>query len=133
MYSHNLHSVYNIIRDRTNYSTDLIYRIPRRNFNSVSNYAIDFDGDTSFLDMRTTSNENVEDKNVMDTKDITKDLLLECEKPDTCTICLQEECKTKTKCNHYFHNECLENWLKEDKNYSCPNCRKDLFIEKEDK
>jgi hypothetical protein len=31
---------------------------------------------------------------------------------------------TQLKCNdqHYFHTECLENWVKEGKN-SCPMCR----------
>ena len=45
---------------------------------------------------------------------------------DTCSICL-EDCDTFTKCNHYLHNDCLEKWLSEGKNNSCPNCREELL------
>lgn len=34
---------------------------------------------------------------------------------------------TVLKCNpgHYFHHECIENWVKEGKN-SCPHCREPI-------
>ena len=83
--------------------------------------------DMSFLDVTTTDDENPKNKNVINTKDITKDLLFECEELNTCTICLEEECKTKTTCEHYFHTECLSKWLMENKDYTCPNCRKELL------
>lgn len=42
-----------------------------------------------------------------------------------CTICLSKiEIPFKTKCNHFFHKECLNDWLKIKKN--CPNCRKSI-------
>lgn len=42
-----------------------------------------------------------------------------------CTICLTKiERPFKTKCNHVFHKECLDDWLKIKSN--CPNCRKSL-------
>ena len=44
-----------------------------------------------------------------------------------CTICLldyNEETKTKTECNHIFHQECLDKWLQT--NYTCPLCRTEL-------
>ena len=44
-----------------------------------------------------------------------------------CTICLldyNEETKTETKCNHIFHQECLDKWLQT--NYTCPLCRTEL-------
>ena len=48
-----------------------------------------------------------------------------------CSICLNkiQENVIKTKCNHYFHNKCLHNWLtllciKP----TCPNCRISLDI-----
>lgn len=51
------------------------------------------------------------------------------EYPD-CSICLepikaktnvQQEKTTELKCHHFFHNECIQEWLKI--NSSCPNCR----------
>ena len=44
-----------------------------------------------------------------------------------CTICLldyNEETKTETECNHFFHQECLDKWLQT--NYTCPLCRTEL-------
>ena len=41
-----------------------------------------------------------------------------------CSICFDEEIKisfTKTKCNHYYHNDCLRKWCKISN--SCPICR----------
>jgi hypothetical protein len=42
----------------------------------------------------------------------------------TCSICLcdnkeKPEEWVKTRCDHYYHKECLTNW----KNNTCPNCR----------
>ena len=45
---------------------------------------------------------------------------------DICPICLDptERIYFGTACNHYFHSDCIQNWLK----YSmkCPVCRKNL-------
>lgn len=42
-----------------------------------------------------------------------------------CTICLSNiDEPYKTKCNHYFHKECLDQWILIKSN--CPNCRKSL-------
>lgn len=42
-----------------------------------------------------------------------------------CTICLSNmDNPFKTKCNHYFHKDCLDKWVKIKNN--CPNCRKSL-------
>ena len=32
---------------------------------------------------------------------------------------------TELKCKHYFHHECLAQWIKQGKN-SCPECRADI-------
>ena len=54
----------------------------------------------------------------------------ECMQSDSsteCTICLldyNDETKTKTECNHFFHQECLDKWL--ETNNSCPLCRTEL-------
>jgi hypothetical protein len=45
-----------------------------------------------------------------------------------CSICLNEindKDKYKTKCNHIFHEECIEFWYR--KSQSCPLCRKSKF------
>lgn len=47
-----------------------------------------------------------------------------------CTICLEEitnNCK-KTQCNHKFHKQCINQWIKE-KNI-CPLCRKENPIKR---
>lgn len=41
---------------------------------------------------------------------------------DICPICLLDKPDIKTKCNHWFHNECLEKWLKIKP--TCPVCRR---------
>ncbi|KAL4459320.1 hypothetical protein ABPG74_017933 [Tetrahymena malaccensis] len=47
---------------------------------------------------------------------------------DSCAVCLCEFENTdicrETICNHYFHKDCLEQWLKKQEN--CPFCRTDL-------
>lgn len=49
---------------------------------------------------------------------------------EVCSICL-EESKTdlyKTKCNHIFHTECINDWLvKNITNFSCPICRSKII------
>ena len=47
---------------------------------------------------------------------------------EKCSICLEEMNKEikQTICNHLFHKECIEEWIKNSKN-SCPLCRKNLF------
>ena len=51
------------------------------------------------------------------------------EKYDRCTICLMDIVKdeeiTKLKCNHYFHTECIKDYLK-DFDYKCPICRDEI-------
>ncbi|EAR96199.1 RING-H2 zinc finger protein (macronuclear) [Tetrahymena thermophila SB210] len=47
---------------------------------------------------------------------------------DSCAVCLCEfensDICRETICNHYFHKDCLEQWLKKQEN--CPFCRTDL-------
>ena len=49
------------------------------------------------------------------------------DKEEECLICMCEENLSKTKlvCNHFFHEECINNWLNSDYSYSdnCPYCR----------
>lgn len=49
----------------------------------------------------------------------------------SCPICLcpvPEYMATKTSCNHVFHNDCLDQWIKYDK-HTCPMCRKNIYQE----
>lgn len=49
---------------------------------------------------------------------------------DECSICLQNNNKNESittyECNHSFHLNCLNEWVK--KNPNCPNCRKQLNV-----
>ena len=46
-----------------------------------------------------------------------------------CNICLEkiihDDSCIKLKCNHYFHSNCIESWLKEHSN-KCPVCREEV-------
>ena len=48
---------------------------------------------------------------------------------DRCTICLMDIDKgdsiIKLKCNHYFHKDCITEYLK-DFDYKCPICRDEI-------
>lgn len=50
---------------------------------------------------------------------------------DECAICREPMAKAKKlSCNHLFHLSCLRSWLDQglSENYSCPTCRKPLFV-----
>ncbi|KAA8533861.1 hypothetical protein F0562_031378 [Nyssa sinensis] len=50
---------------------------------------------------------------------------------DECAICRDPMAKAKKlSCNHLFHLACLRSWLDQGltENYSCPTCRKPLFV-----
>ncbi|KAK9665671.1 hypothetical protein RND81_14G127800 [Saponaria officinalis] len=50
---------------------------------------------------------------------------------DECAICREPMAKAKRlPCKHLFHLSCLRSWLDQSLtgNYSCPNCRKPLFL-----
>lgn len=53
---------------------------------------------------------------------------IDLEETPSCTICLEDFDNTKiivqTRCNHYYHKECLKNWLNVDS--TCPNCRREV-------
>jgi len=45
---------------------------------------------------------------------------------EVCVICLQKDSDIKTKCEHYYHQKCLEEWCKISQ--KCPLCRnKDFY------
>lgn len=45
--------------------------------------------------------------------------------PQECSICFETNTELiKTRCNHYFHRECLQTWCHNHHN-SCPMCRAD--------
>ncbi|XP_057546625.1 E3 ubiquitin protein ligase RIN2-like [Amaranthus tricolor] len=50
---------------------------------------------------------------------------------DECAICREPMAKAKKlPCNHLYHLACLRSWLDQglSENYSCPTCRKPLFV-----
>ena len=50
------------------------------------------------------------------------------ENSETCSICLNNGNLGKLLiCNHFFHSECINTWLKSKK--SCPFCLKEVFID----
>ena len=46
-----------------------------------------------------------------------------------CLIC-RDETNTKISCNHDFHEECINKWIRESNNNLCPYCKKEIEIEK---
>ena len=38
-----------------------------------------------------------------------------------CSVCLDKGVDHVTRCNHYFHGECIKKWITKKK--LCPNCR----------
>ena len=49
------------------------------------------------------------------------------DQPDTCSICLgQGDYGKVLVCNHFFHTECIDQWLKEKR--SCPLCLSEAVI-----
>ena len=44
---------------------------------------------------------------------------------ETCSICLVSICNSKTICNHYFCEDCINNWIY--RNNNCPICRETLY------
>ena len=51
-----------------------------------------------------------------------------------CAICLDTMINngptTKTKCGHKFHSECIERWLTDYNNNTCPSCR-EILVERD--
>ncbi len=41
-------------------------------------------------------------------------------KEEICSICLDLNPYFMTECGHYFHEHCIDQWLR--KKNSCPNC-----------
>ena len=44
-----------------------------------------------------------------------------------CLIC-RDETNTKISCNHDFHEDCINRWIRESNNNLCPYCRKEIEI-----
>lgn len=59
-----------------------------------------------------------------DANDVNNVMIVDENNCNTCSICIEhilESDKMNTSCNHIFHKECLEKWLKI--NNQCPYCR----------
>ena len=46
-----------------------------------------------------------------------------------CPICMDKQCKSKIQlgCNHKIHAQCFKQWVEDNKQFSCPNCKKILI------
>uniref|UniRef100_A0A3Q7GFX6 RING-type domain-containing protein n=2 Tax=Solanum lycopersicum TaxID=4081 RepID=A0A3Q7GFX6_SOLLC len=73
---------------------------------------------------------NLNVRTSMSQEDIKKlpcfDYKMESTSPADCAVCLDnfkvgEKCRTLPKCNHSFHVQCIDSWLK--KTAVCPICR----------
>lgn len=64
-------------------------------------------------------------------KGILTDCEVEVEMEDGCGICREqyseEDSKVRTRCGHFSGLECLARWMFDEKNWSCPFCRRDLL------
>ena len=77
------------------------------------------------------SNSNTNNERLIPEKKIKKEVILYTEdfSDQECSICLEEfkinEELIKIDCNHYFHSQCINDWIKF--NGSCPLCRLNLL------
>ncbi len=46
---------------------------------------------------------------------------------DMCLIC-RDDSNTKISCNHFYHKECINKWIKKSASRLCPCCRKQLEL-----
>lgn len=49
---------------------------------------------------------------------------------ESCSICTEPfkiHSTVKTPCGHLFHNRCIQRWITESSNMSCPMCRENLY------
>ena len=54
------------------------------------------------------------------------------EEDEICAICRENECDFKTRCRHYFHQECLEAaCMLRDGEPACPYCTKGISLNRE--
>ena len=53
---------------------------------------------------------------------------------NTCMVCFQDMTEaTILPCKHFFHDECLRQWIIKNSNHFCPKCKKEFnFDNKKD-
>lgn len=96
--------------------------------NALFNYVVN----TTFSDFTYTELNELDDVKITLTKEqfdtFEKKDLLEIENSTNCSICMEDYTNDKKvvllKCNHYYHESCIQNWLCNEK-VTCPICRKD--------
>jgi hypothetical protein len=96
--------------------------------NALFNYVVN----TTFSDFTYTELNELDDVKITLTKEqfdtFEKKDLLQIENTTNCSICMEDYTNDKKvvllKCNHYYHESCIQNWLCNEK-VTCPICRKD--------
>ena len=79
-----------------------------------------------------TSNENDQKSFHQNTTSSPKSSREDLDKDEICAICRENECDFKTRCRHYFHQECLEAACKlRSGEPACPYCTKGISLNRE--
>lgn len=100
--------------------------------NRIIDALFDYVVNTTFLDFTYTELNELNDVKVTLTKEqfdkFEKKKVSESNKLTNCSICMDnyelDEIIVTLKCNHVYHENCIENWLCNQK-VTCPICRKD--------
>ena len=79
-----------------------------------------------------TNNENDQKSFHQNTTSSPKSHQEDINKNEICAICRENECDFKTRCRHYFHQECLEAACKlRSGEPACPYCTKGISLNRE--
>ena len=79
-----------------------------------------------------TSNENDQKSFHQNTTSSPKSSQEDIDKDEICAICRDNECNFKTRCRHYFHQNCLEAACKLCSGEpACPYCTKGISLNRE--
>lgn len=101
---------------------EIFYYICEHNFIEIAQFYVELNSELYEI--------KVEDDEIIEyhvNKKITIDGQLKVETIEKCPICLDEDSKLITDCNHQFCEECLNNLNNKNEHFKCPLCRKDIL------
>ena len=126
----------NMLTENTSFTDDVDRLQGTMDFGEENNYIIDtlfnYVVNTTFSDFTYTDLNELNDVKITLTKEqfdkFEKKSVSESDKLTNCSICMDnyklDEKMIILKCNHTYHENCIENWLCNQK-VTCPICRKD--------